>query len=121
MSTPQTKRILEKRKEGLCDSCSRPVFASQKCFRCDLVRAFAKRGLSKYRLRNKRAWNNFVVGMAARYERILQDEGFAVDAIREPERMITLSGMTWAEGRPKKKVLEVIAQFDDRAIRRRFS
>jgi len=121
MSTPQTKRILEKRKEGLCDSCTRPVYSKRKCFRCDLVRAFAKRGLARYRVRNRTAWNIFVVGMAARHERILHDEGFAVDAIREPGRMIDLSGMTWARGRVRKKVLEVIAQYDDRAIRRRFS
>ena len=121
MSTPQTKRILEKRKEGLCDSCARPVYSKRKCFRCDLVRAFAKRGLSKYRLRSKAAWERFVVGMAARYTRILEDEGFAVDAIREPQEVIRLSGMTWATGRNRRKVLEVIAQYDDRAIRKRFS
>ena len=121
MSTRQTQRILEKRKLGLCDSCPRPVWRDRKCFRCDLVRAFAKRGLSRYRLRKPRAWNLFVVGMAARMERILNDEGFAVDAIREPERMIELSEMTWAKGRLKKKVLEIIAQYDDTAIRKRFS
>jgi len=121
MPTPQTIRIKENRKKGLCDSCPRPVYSKRKCFRCDLVRAFAKRGLGRYRLRSKPAWERFVVGMAARHERILHDEGFAVDAIREPQEVIRLSGMTWATGRNKRKVLEIIAVYDDRAIRKRFS
>ena len=122
MATKQTQVIMEHRKAGLCDSCTRPVWRDRKCFRCDLVRAFSKRGLSTYRLRGKKAWNLFVVGMAARHERILHGEGFAVEAIRTPGDVIDLAGMKWAaRGTLRKKVLEVIAQYDDHAIRRRFS
>lgn len=117
-----TKEIqAARRAAGVCSSCDAPVFAAGKCFRCYLVRAFARRGIGYYRRRQLKAWNVFVHGMAVRYERILQEEGFAVDAIRAPEDLIDVSGMTWAKGRLRKKVLEIIAQMDDRAIRKRFS
>jgi hypothetical protein len=76
--------------------------------------------MGSYTRRFPKAWTLFVNGAAARFQRILMDEGFMVDAITEPHEMIRLSGMTWARGSLRKKVLEVTAKFDDLAIRRRF-
>ena len=119
---PSRQREWQKRKRaaGECMSCGEKEWAANACFRCYLARKFAKRGLTYYRKRSVGAWERFVSGMAARFQRILIDEGFAVDALIEPQVLIRLAGFSWAKGKLRKKVLEVVAEMDDIAIRRRF-
>ena len=121
MPSNQAIKQKERRDQGVCYRCGREVFNAGQCFRCTLARKFAKRGLTGHRKRTVRAWELFVNGMSARYARILNDEGFAVDALRDPENIIGLARLNWAKGRLRKKVLEVISEMDDHAIRRRFS
>jgi hypothetical protein len=120
---PSRQREWQKRKRtaGECMTCGETVWANDKCFRCYLAHKFSKKRLTYYRKRTPGAWNRFVSGMAARFQRILVDEGFAVDAIVEPQIIIKLAGFSWAKGKLRKKVLEVIAEMDDIAIRRRFT
>lgn len=79
------------------------------------------RGILRLAQSRKGQWNKFVVGLMARHERVLHDEGFAVDVLHEPQALIEMAGFVWAKGRYKKKLLDVINRVDDLAIRLRFS
>lgn len=120
MTTRQSLWQQEHAEAGLCGKCSRPLFKAGRCFRHSLTTALARRGILTLAKRNRTKFERFAAGMQARYERIVKDEGFAVDALREPEVVVDLVGFVWATGRERKKLLEVIAKFDDLAIRERF-
>lgn len=105
--------------KGLCHLCSRPVWRQNVCFRCYVRRHFGKHGIIHRAKRSPKTLDTLIVGMAARFERILHDEGFSVDAVKEPAKMIEASGIQ-AKGKYKKKILAVIARMDDLAIRERF-
>jgi hypothetical protein len=121
MPSRQAEWAKAHRKSGLCTRDSRPAWKGGLCFQCALVVEFSKRGMLAEAKRHGPSWRKFVAGMAARYERILKVEGFAVDAVMGPELVIAESGMgIWAKYKERKKVLEIIARFDDRAIRERF-
>ena len=120
MVSRQTEHGRRRRAAGLCAACTAETFVAGQCFRHTLLREFHKHGMACYTRRYPKAWRFFLNGMSARFERILRDEGFMVDAISEPQELIRLAEMTWARGRLRKKVLAVIARFDDMAIRRRF-
>lgn len=120
MPSRQSEYAKRHRAAGLCENCPKEVFLSGRCFGHALYREFHKHGMGSYTRRFPKAWTLFVNGMAARYQRVLMDEGFMVDAITEPQAIVRLAGMTWARGPLRRKVLEVINKMDDLAIRRRF-
>lgn len=122
-TTRQAAWQKKNKEQGLCIRCSAPRWdhGKQFCFQHTLLYAFDKRGIRGYVTRTKRSWNLFVNMMAARYEGILLDEGFAVDAVKEPERIVDAAGFSWAKtGKLRGKILDVIGKFDDHAIRKRF-
>lgn len=116
----QREHQIRRAEAGLCYTCEAPAWRNKVCIRCAIRKQFSRLGISGFAVRYSRSFDVFVAGMAARYERILVDEGFAVDAIREPEKIIEVSGVgAWAKRRLKRKVLEVIQRLDDKAIRER--
>lgn len=120
MASRQAAWAAEHRAAGLCVRDSRAAWKSNLCFECHLKMQFKKRGLLERVKKDKKAWAALVAGMFTRYNRIVQDEGFAVDALMAPEKVIAAAGFDWAKYKAKKQVLEVVAHFDDKAIRERF-
>lgn len=104
---------------GLCMRDSRPAWKSNLCFECNLKVRFSKVHLLNEALRHGPSWRKFVAGMSARYERIVTIEGFMVDAVMGPEKVLEAAGMKWAKYKKKKQVIEIINRFDDAAIRER--
>jgi len=113
-------RHARKRAEGTCGRCPRPYWRAGMCFRCYVWKEFTTRKMSSYAKRAMGKFNVFMVGLAARYERILHEEGFAVEAVKEPAYLIDKAGFDWARGRLRRKLLEIVAKVDDVAIRERF-
>lgn len=122
MVSRQTEWQRERRAEGVCFRCRGEVFKQGMCFRCHLTVRMRDRGISsKMVRRTQKAYETFVAGLYARYRRILEDEGFALNAITEPEAVLEAAAFPWARGRLKTKMLAVIAHYDDAALRERFS
>lgn len=118
MLSRQRQTQLAHRALGLCEGCSAAVWEARRCFRCAVNYRANKMGLSAQRRRAPRAWATFVAGLEARYTKILYEEGFAVDAFKAPQALVAV--LPWAKYRLKKRVLEIVSLFDDRAIRKRF-
>ncbi len=119
-SERQARWKKDHRERGLCTCCSRPTWKTGLCFRHHLSRAVSKAGLRKIKFSDPAAWNAFAVGMEARYHRIVTDEGFAVKALNEVEEVIDGAKFPWARGRARTKLMEIVAAYDDAAIREVF-
>ena len=119
--TRQRKYQIRHKDAGLCQRCTRPMWKGSHCFRCHLRMALSKARLLGEATKVKKSWELFVICMMARHERILHDEGFAVDIIAPSVLIDTVGWHDWCKGRAKKKVMRIINAFDDFAIRKRFS